>query len=165
MIKSCFINTQMVKVIKTLFYASLLSLIYNNIAYSSPAPRIRWGNEEDTIVQYINAADKLWQTGNCMANAGMTRYLSDEFHGTWTSGERYNKSTALETGANKDCVLGDVKVKFFGENVAIAYGSESYMSKEIPSKKTCLAWTDTWLKYDGRWQIIAAQDNVVPCVQ
>jgi hypothetical protein len=27
----------------------------------------------------------------------------------------------------------------------------------------CLVWTDTWLKRDGKWQIIAAQDVVVEC--
>lgn len=26
-----------------------------------------------------------------------------------------------------------------------------------------LAWTDTWLKRKGKWQIVAAQDNVVAC--
>jgi hypothetical protein len=158
-------NTQMIKAIRHTFCASILLLTHNNIAYPSPAHRIRWGNEEDSIVQYIHAADKLWQAGNCGANAGMAKYFSDEFFGTWTTGERYDKSTALKTGDSKECSLGEVKVKFFGENVAIAYGSESYISKAIPSEKTCLVWTDTWLKYDGRWQIIAAQDNIVPCIQ
>ena len=158
-------ETQMNKAIQATLCASILLLTYNKIAYSSPANRIRWGNEEDTVVEYIHAAAKLWQAGNCSQNAGMAKYLSDEFLGTWTAGERYNKSTALKTGDNKECALGEVKVKFFGDNVAIAYGDESYISKTIPSKKTCLAWTDTWLKYDGRWQIIASQDNAVPCSQ
>ena len=27
----------------------------------------------------------------------------------------------------------------------------------------CLTWSDTWLKRDGRWQIIGAQDAQFPC--
>jgi hypothetical protein len=27
----------------------------------------------------------------------------------------------------------------------------------------CLTWTDTWLKRDGKWQIIGVQDAQFPC--
>ena len=64
-----------------------------------------------------------------------------------------------------DCQLGEVKVKFFGDSIAIAYGAESWIDKANDGKETkrCQIWTDTWLKRAGKWQIVAAQDTIVPC--
>jgi hypothetical protein len=54
---------------------------------------------------------------------------------------------------------------FFGEDVAIIYGSEQAIGKDKtnPDAKQCQVWTDTWLKRNGKWQIAAAQDNKVDC--
>jgi hypothetical protein len=56
-----------------------------------------------------------------------------------------------------------VKVRFFGDSIAIAYGAESSVIKDSNGKATkrCLIWTDTWLKRAGKWQIVAAQDTLV----
>lgn len=75
---------------------------------------------------------------------------------------------AMETDLNsldRQCQLGEVKIQFFGEMVAVAYGNESGIRKGKDGKEflRCLVWTDTWLKRDGKWQIIAAQDVVVEC--
>ena len=61
--------------------------------------------------------------------------------------------------------LGEVKVRFFGDSIAMAYGAESAVSKAKDGKETkrCLIWTDTWLKRAGKWQIVAAQDTGIPC--
>ena len=58
-----------------------------------------------------------------------------------------------------------MKVKFFDDSIAIAYGAESKMDKANDGKETkrCLIWTDTWLKRAGKWQIVAAQDTTLPC--
>jgi hypothetical protein len=58
-----------------------------------------------------------------------------------------------------------VKVRFFGDSIAIAYGAESFTIKDSNDKETkrCLVWTDTWLKRAGKWRIVAAQDTTVPC--
>jgi hypothetical protein len=54
-----------------------------------------------------------------------------------------------------------VKIRFFGDNLAIAYGSESRVkTKDGKDSVETLIWTDTWLKRDGRWQIIAAEDLI-----
>ena len=49
--------------------------------------------------------------------------------------------------------------------LAIAYGNESSIRKGKDGEENlrCLVWTDTWLKREGKWQIIAAQDTAVPC--
>src|SRR6185437_2984457 len=51
------------------------------------------------------------------------------------------------------------------ENVAILYGSESRIAKKAGDKEAprCQVWTDTWIKRHGQWQVVAAQDNVIPC--
>jgi len=94
--------------------------------------------------------------------------FSDEFQGTRPDGTRYGKEQAMSTNIknpDRQCQLGDVKIQFFGETVAIAYGNENSIRKDSDGKEfiRCLSWTDTWLKRDGKWQIIAAQDAVVKC--
>ena len=46
---------------------------------------------------------------------------------------------------------------FFGSNLAMVYGSETATRNNKVGKPEprCLTWTDTWLKRDGHWQIIA----------
>ena len=52
-----------------------------------------------------------------------------------------------------------------GDNVAMVYGSETATQKGKDGKPVarCLIWTDTWLKRDGKWQIISVQDAQFPC--
>jgi hypothetical protein len=63
------------------------------------------------------------------------------------------------------CRLDDVKVRLFTDSLAMAYGNERSTRKlqGQPEAVRCLVWTDTWLKRDGKWELIAAQDNAVPC--
>jgi len=65
----------------------------------------------------------------------------------------------------RDCRLIDAKVRFFGDDLALVYGSESSVrkAKDGAERARCLTWTDTWLKRNGNWQIIAAQDTQFDC--
>lgn len=51
------------------------------------------------------------------------------------------------------------------DDVAIIYGTEHAIGKDKahPDAKQCQAWTDTWLKRSGKWQVASAQDNKVDC--
>jgi Domain of unknown function (DUF4440) len=62
---------------------------------------------------------------------------------------------------DRECRLGEVNVHFFGDNLAVLYGSESRIGKDADGTERIktLIWTDTWLKRNGQWQIVAAQDN------
>ena len=64
-----------------------------------------------------------------------------------------------------DCGLDETKVRFFGDSIALVYGSEHALGKDKsqPGAKVCQVWTDTWLKRGGKWQVVASQDNRVPC--
>lgn len=47
----------------------------------------------------------------------------------------------------------------------MVYGSETATQKDKAGKPVphCLTWTDTWMKRDGKWQIIGVQDAQFPC--
>jgi hypothetical protein len=49
---------------------------------------------------------------------------------------------------------------FFGDKIAVVYGSENAIRKTPDGQEhtRTLIWTDTWLKRNGSWQIVAAQD-------
>jgi hypothetical protein len=56
-------------------------------------------------------------------------------------------------------------VHFFGDSLALVYGSEHAVGKDKsqPGAKVCQVWTDTWLKRGGTWRIVASHDNRVEC--
>jgi hypothetical protein len=128
----------------------------------------RWASPDDSTVKAMVAMEKSWSDSSCGAQPGLRNVIADDFQGTATDGGRYGKAEAIATDVNaldRDCRLGDVKIQFFGDSLAVAYGNESSLRREKDGNewKRCLAWTDTWLKRSGQWQIIAAQDNVVAC--
>jgi hypothetical protein len=71
---------------------------------------------------------------------------------------------AMAESSNKTpeeaCEIYEVTVHFFGDAIAILYGSESAVHVEVGGRrhKVKLTWTDTCLKRHGIWQIVAAQD-------
>ena len=138
--------------------------------FTSPciAQDSRWGSPEEETVKLITAAEAKWASSACSPQPDLKDVIADDFQGTSPSGRRYGKEEAITTDTKslaRDCQLGEVKVRFFGDSIAIAYGAESSMKKDKNGKETkdCLVWTDTWLKRAGKWQIVAAQDTTVPC--
>ena len=128
----------------------------------------RWGAPEDSTVKFIIAIEAKWASSSCSPQPDLKAAIADDFQGTATDGHRYDKIEAIATDPKavaRDCQLGDVKVRFFGDSVAIAYGAENRIRKDKDGKeaKRCQVWTDTWLKRKGQWQIVAAQDTVIPC--
>ena len=144
------------------------------IGFTSPAvaQESRWGSPDEETVRFMIAAAEKWSDAQCSPQEGLQDFIADDFQGTFTSGQRFGKAEAVTTDPvkarlSRDCQLGEVEVRFFGDSVAIAYGAENRMRKDQDGKeaKRCQVWTDTWLKRNGQWQIIAAQDNVVACPQ
>jgi aminopeptidase C len=52
-----------------------------------------------------------------------------------------------------------VKIRFYGDT-AIAQGNESWQRRT--GERGRFVWTDTWLRRNGRWQIVAAEDLTIP---
>jgi hypothetical protein len=105
----------------------------------------------------------------CIDNGVIAILLADDFQGTSTKGARFTKVDELKdeksVHAAHDCGLDEAKVRFFGDNVAVVYGSEHAVGKDRsrPNAKVCQVWTDTWLKRGGTWQIVASHDDRVQC--
>jgi hypothetical protein len=137
------------------------------------AQQSHWAAPDDKTAKFMIDMERKWAEGVCVNNGVISELLANDFQGTSAGGERYNKEDELrdERGAHsaRGCALDDAKVRFFsfssGEDVAIIYGSEHAIGKDKmhPDAKQCQVWTDTWLKRDGKWQIVAAQDNKVDC--
>ena len=147
-----------------------VSLVFflGGFASSSFAQESRWGSPGEETVKFIVVAEGKWANSACSPQPDLKDVFADDFQGTSPTGRRYGKEEAITTDTkslSRDCQLGEVKVRFFGDSIAIAYGAESTMTKDNNGKETkyCLVWTDTWLKRLGKWQIVAAQDTLVPC--
>ena len=146
--------------------ASLL-LVLGGFASLACAQESRWGSPEEETVRFIIAAETKWANSACSPQPDLKEVIADDFQGTSPSGRRYGKSDAISTDSkslSRDCELGAVKVRFFGDSIAVAYGAESAIKiKDGKETKHCLIWTDTWLKRNDKWQIVAAQDTSIPC--
>ena len=133
------------------------------------AQQSHWATADDKTAKFMIDMERKWAEGVCTNNGVIAELLADDFQGTSTGGERYTKADELrdEKGPHsaRGCALDDAKVHFFGEDVAIIYGSEHAIGKDKmhPDAKQCQVWTDTWLKRNGKGQIAAAQDNKVDC--
>jgi hypothetical protein len=126
-----------------------------------------WAKETDPTAKYMIDMERQWAESGCTHETVTDKFLADDFQGTAPSGKRYAKAEALQpdsTFSERECHLDEAKVRFFGESVAVVYGSERALRKHDGTEAmSCLVWTDTWLKRNGKWQIVAAQDTTVPC--
>lgn len=133
------------------------------------AQQSHWAPADDATAKYIIDMERKWAEGVCVDNGVVAGLLAEDFEGTSTSGARFTKSDELkdEKGPRSahDCGLDETRVRFFGDSMAIVYGTEHAVGKDQsqPNAKVCQIWTDTWLKRGGTWQIVASQDNRVPC--
>ncbi len=130
----------------------------------------RWAAADNATAKFLVDAERQWAEAACTHNRITEKILADDFQGTSPEGKRYTKSEEVADTADlsktaRDCRLIDAKVRFFGDDLAMVYGSESSVRKAKggTEKARCLIWTDTWLKRNGTWQIIAAQDTQFDC--
>lgn len=135
---------------------------------TSQAQEPRWGTPDDPLVKFMVQAETKWAQLACGPQPDLKDLIADDYQGTSTKGERYGKRDAITPAPGplaRDCRIGEIKIQFFGDTLAVAYGAESRVQPGSDGKdaKRCQVWTDTWLKRGGRWQIIAAQDGLVAC--
>ena len=129
----------------------------------------RWADANDPVAKKMIEQERLWAEGACTPNDVEKEALADDFVGTSPRGPIYDKKEAT-TKPNppeplaRACKLLSARVRFFGDSVAVIYGKETATHKDAAGKETerVLIWTDTWMKRQGKWQIIAVQDMVEP---
>ena len=152
------------------FFIATISFPGSLIPSAGIAQESRWGAPDDATVKFIIEMEGKWARSACSPQPELKDVIAGDFQGTATDGHRYDKAKAIATDPKtvaRDCQLGEVKVRFFGDSIAIAYGAESRIRKAEGANEArrCQVWTDSWLKRDGKWQIVAAQDTVIPCPQ
>ena len=103
-----------------------IAILLGSIVSSVQAQTARWGSPTDPTVKSMIAMEKMWLDSECGPQPALNDVFADEFQGTAPSGARYGKAQAITSGREaRDCQLGEVKVQFFGDVMAVAYGSES----------------------------------------
>lgn len=124
----------------------------------------RWASPDDATAKALIALERQWAEAACTHNGIEKTILAEDFLGTAPNGSLYSKKEGLTQaeGAPREeaCTMYEVKVHYFGDAMAVLYGSESAIRTESDGRKHTvkLTWTDTWLKRHGTWQVVAAQD-------
>jgi hypothetical protein len=100
-------------------------------AYSQQS---RWSSADDNEAKYIIEMERKWAEGVCVDNGVVAGLLADDFQGTSTKGARFTKADELKdekgTHTAHECGLDEAKVHFFGNNLALVYGSEYAVGKD-----------------------------------
>jgi ketosteroid isomerase-like protein len=114
--------------------------------------------------RYIQESEAAWAESVATNDASVVqRILADDF--VWVlDGRILDKPTAVSDAAQgPGSFLSDhleyAHVRFFGDT-AVVQGSEIWTRKG--NRKGRFVWTDTWLRRNGQWQIVAAEDCSVP---
>ena len=117
---------------------------------------------------YMRKAEEDWANLAVKANPGlMDRILADDYVGVSSENRVVNKASYLKaqatekyTGRFVSSKLDYVNYRHFGDTV-LAQGAES-VKRADGTPDLRLIWTDVWMWRDGKWQVVASQDNVVP---
>lgn len=153
---------------KSTIFAAIVGMMFATCSSGSPVNEL--SSDQEETVQWMTEQAKAWADQACGGKWVISELFADDFRGTSPKGARYDKPTGepvfdSTTVWSKDCKFDGAEVRFFGPDVAVMYGGES---KTVPladgkSERRCLVWTDTWLKRNEKWQIIAVQDNRIDC--
>lgn len=114
--------------------------------------------------RYIMNSEAEWAASVSTNDVSVVkRILADDV--VWVlDGRVLDKTRAVAEAAQgpsdfRSNALEYAHVRFFGDT-AVVQGSEKWTRKGGKSGR--FVWTDTWLRRNGQWQIVAAEDVSVP---
>jgi hypothetical protein len=117
--------------------------------------------------RYIKDSEAAWAESVTSNDSSVVkRILADDC--VWVlDGEVVDKPRAIQDaehgpGDFLSNHLDYAHVRFFG-NTAVVQGSETWTRKA--GQKGHFVWTDTWVRRNGKWKIVAAEDVSVPITQ
>lgn len=122
------------------------------------------GNTE--AERYIKESEKQWAESVASGDSSVVeRILAEDFAGVDPDGSFYDKTKIVKDTASAPKYflsnhLNEVKVRFYGD-AAVAQGTESWVRRSGTPLHGRFVWTDTWIKRNGKWQIVAAEDLTV----
>lgn len=147
-------------VIKLLRWACLALIVV------APASSVAADYDRAEAERYIVQSENEWAESVATNDASVVeRILADDF--VWVlDGKIYDKAQAVAfakqgPGNFVSNHTDWVHVRFFGET-AVAQGSETWEKKAGKQLRGRFVWTDTWVRRNGIWQIVAAEDLVAP---
>jgi ketosteroid isomerase-like protein len=133
-------------------------------AFASGAAQTSFTHSQSEAEQYIKSSESAWAESISTGDSSVVeRILAEDC--VWVlDGRVLTKSQAVADAKNgPGDFLSDhleyAHVRFFGET-ALVQGSEIWTRKG--GRKGRFVWTDTWLRRNGKWQIVAAEDDSVP---
>ena len=116
---------------------------------------------------YMRKAESDWADLAVRSNPGLTeRILADDYVGVNSDTVVRDKAKMVElanakpSGKFASSKLDYVHYRHFGDTV-LAQGGESLQRKD-GGPGYSLIWTDVWMWRDGKWQVVASQDSVLP---
>lgn len=116
------------------------------------------------VTAYITRCATEWaESAFADRHEAIERCIADDYSGFSSDGTLATKATLLAPGepAGKAAGLYYAKPRFMTPTLAIVQGEEWWEPKDASGKKH-LIWTDIWMFRNGKWQIAASQDSVVP---
>ena len=117
--------------------------------------------------RYIIESERAWAESVATGDSSVVeRILADDFAGVDPKGHVYDKSKMVSDtrDAPKYFVsnhANEIKVRFYGDS-AVAQGDETWERRSGDPLRGRFVWTDTWIKRNGKWQIVAAEDLIAP---
>ena len=117
--------------------------------------------------RYIIESERAWAESVATGDSSVVeRILADDFVGVDPKANAHDKSKMVsETReAPKYFVsnhANEIKVRFYGDT-AVAQGNETWERRSGDPLHGRFVWTDTWVKRNGKWQIVAAEDLIAP---
>src|ERR1700722_6508723 len=90
----------------------------------------QWAPADNATAKFMVDAERQWAEAACNHNRIAEKILAEHFQGTSRQGQRSAKSEEVAGSADvsktaPECRLLDAKGRFFGDDLAIVYGSES----------------------------------------
>jgi hypothetical protein len=117
--------------------------------------------------RYIIESEHQWAESVATGDSSVVeRILADDFIGVDPKGRSYDKAKMVSDtrDAPKYFVsnhANEVKVRFYGDT-AVAQGDETWERRSAEPLRGRFVWTDTWVRRNGKWQIVAAEDLIAP---
>jgi ketosteroid isomerase-like protein len=125
-------------------------------------------NSQEETRRYIKRSEEQWASSVASGDSSVVqRILADDV--IWVfDGRVLNKAQAVSEAAQGPGPFlsnraNSINIRFFGDNTAVAQGSETWTKrKDLGQTTGRFVWTDTWVKRNGQWQIVAAEDVIAP---
>lgn len=143
---------------------SVLLMVFFSGFFHAPAPPAELAQKD--AERYILECEQQWTDAMTSGKATeVGEFLAMDFVGVDPEGNLYDRAKELHgiRITPRPYVSGkmnEVKVRFYGD-AAVAQGSSSWERVAGTPKRGRYVWTDTWVRRNNQWRIVAAEDVTV----